>query len=53
MAKSGNREWVLMVCTETGDVNYRTPRRSKGTKLELKKYCPSVRKHTVHKEKRI
>ncbi|MCG3133741.1 MAG: 50S ribosomal protein L33 [Planctomycetes bacterium] len=53
MAKSQNREWVMLVCTESGDANYLVQRRSKDKKLELKKYCASLRKHTVHKEKRI
>ena len=47
------REWVYLVCTETGDRNYLTQREAKGEKLELKKYCRRLRKHTVHKEKKV
>lgn len=45
-------EIVHLVCTETGERNY-TFRKKPGTpKLELKKYCPRLRKHTLHKEKK-
>ena len=53
MAKSGNaRGYVWLQCTETGDLNYRVQKRIKGNpyKLELKKYSPRLKKHTVHKE---
>ena len=54
MAKSTKREWVFLQCKETGDLNYRTQVNVQGgvPKLELKKYCPRLRKHTVHKIKR-
>jgi large subunit ribosomal protein L33 len=54
MAKSAKREWVFLQCKETGDLNYRTQVNVQGgvPKLELKKYCPRLRKHTVHKIKR-
>jgi large subunit ribosomal protein L33 len=54
MAKSKRREYVWMQCTETGDLNYRTNVLVQGgvPKLELKKYSPRLRKHTVHKLKR-
>ena len=45
-------EHVMMVCTETGDINYYTSRSKTAAKLELKKYNPRLRKHTVHKEKK-
>jgi len=53
MAKE-NREKVWLQCTETGDLNYRTEIKVAGgpQKVELKKYCPRTRKHTVHKESR-
>ena len=50
-----NREYVFMECTETGVRYYRTQKRVKGQdikKLELKKYCAKLRKHTVHKERK-
>lgn len=54
MAKSTKREWVFLQCKETGDLNYRTQVNVQGgmPKLELKKYCPRLRRHTVHKIKR-
>ncbi|HKK32245.1 MAG TPA: 50S ribosomal protein L33 [Desulfomicrobiaceae bacterium] len=43
---------VLLACTECKRRNYATSKNKKNTtsKLELKKYCPFDRKHTVHKE---
>jgi large subunit ribosomal protein L33 len=47
------REYVWLECTETGDRNYRVQKETRGTeRLELKKYCAKLRKHTVHKESR-
>ena len=51
MAKE-KREHVVLVCQETGDLNYYTSRAKTGQKLELKKYSPKLRKHTLHKEKK-
>ena len=53
MAKE-NREYAWLQCTETGDLNYRTEIKVAGgaPKIELKKYSPRLRKHTVHKLKR-
>ncbi|MCA9771026.1 MAG: 50S ribosomal protein L33 [Myxococcales bacterium] len=43
---------VALQCEESGDRNY-TIRKKPGTpKLELKKYCPRLRKHTLHNEKK-
>jgi large subunit ribosomal protein L33 len=55
--KAQDREFVWLQCSETGDLNYRTPVRVKGGMAEklkagLKKYCPRLRKHTLHKIKR-
>ncbi len=53
MAKSNRREYVWLECTETGIRNYRVEKIMKGTeRLELKKYCPALKKHTLHKESR-
>jgi large subunit ribosomal protein L33 len=43
---------VLLACIECKRRNYATSKNKKNTtsKLELKKYCPFDRKHTVHKE---
>jgi len=51
MAKE-KREYVMLVCEETGDINYYTSRGKLAPKLELKKYNPRLRRRTVHKEKR-
>lgn len=57
MAKSGAREYVWLQCTETGELNYRISVNtrggiSEGVREGLKKYCPRLRKHTLHKIKR-
>ena len=57
MAKKMDREFVWLVCTETGDMNYPTNIRVKGgidekVKEGFMKYSPSLRKHTLHKIKR-
>ena len=43
---------VLLACTECKRRNYSTIKNRKNTtgRLELKKYCPFDRKHTVHRE---
>ena len=48
------RESVILVCTECGEENYITTRnkRKHPEKLEVKKYCPRLRKMTLHKEKK-
>jgi large subunit ribosomal protein L33 len=47
------REAVTLECPECKRQNYRTSRdKSSGKKLQLKKYCPRCRKHTVHREKK-
>jgi len=47
---------VWLQCSDCGQLNYRTSIRVAGgssqQKLELKKYCPRQRAHTVHKIKR-
>jgi large subunit ribosomal protein L33 len=55
MAKKGeNREIIRVVCTEDGKSYYTTTKNKKNTteRLELKKYNPNLRKHTVHREKK-
>lgn len=51
MAKD-KREHVVMVCSECGNLNYYTSRAKTAQKLEIKKYCPTDRKHLSHKEKK-
>ncbi len=43
---------VKLQCTVCGHINYYTRRNKKTDKkrLELKKYCPWCKKHTLHKE---
>ncbi|MBN2141683.1 MAG: 50S ribosomal protein L33 [Desulfovibrionaceae bacterium] len=43
---------IQLQCTECKRRNYSTQKNKKNTtgRLELKKYCPFDRKHTVHKE---
>jgi large subunit ribosomal protein L33 len=53
MAKSKKKaESIFLVCKETGDYNYTLRRKPGGEKLTLKKYCPRLRKHTDHTEKK-
>jgi large subunit ribosomal protein L33 len=55
MAKKGKQayEVVFLACSETGDRNYTILKKTRGAKKqELKKYCPKLRKHTVHNEKK-
>ncbi|AHH08367.1 50S ribosomal protein L33 [Borrelia anserina] len=51
----GAVELIALVCEETGIRNYTTTknRRNKQEKLELMKYCPILRRHTLHKEGKI
>ncbi len=55
--KKGAVEYVWLQCSETGDLNYRTPINTKGglpdkMKAGMQKFCPRLRKHTLHKIKR-
>ena len=58
MAKKGDRIQVIMECTEhkasgmPGTSRYITKKNRKNTpeRIELKKYNPFLRRHTVHKE---
>lgn len=45
---------VTLACTETGDRNYTTTKNKKNdpARLELRKYCPRLKKHTLHRETR-
>ncbi len=46
------RDIITLACTDCKNRNYTTTKNKKTTpdKLELRKYCPSCRKHTAHKE---
>ena len=43
---------IQLQCTECKRKNYATQKNKKNTtgRLEIKKYCPWDKKHTVHKE---
>ncbi len=46
------REMVTLACSECKRKNYTSTRDKKKSKekLELRKYCPYCRKHTIHRE---
>jgi len=46
------RDIITLACADCKNRNYTTTKNKKTTpdKLELKKYCPTCRKHTTHKE---
>lgn len=52
--KNGPRENITLVCTECKNKNYRTEKNKRNTteRLELKKFCPTCRKETLHKEEK-
>jgi large subunit ribosomal protein L33 len=52
MAKKGAREIVAMVCSDCKSQNYVTMRNKVNMekKLEIKKFCNTCRKQTLHKE---
>lgn len=53
--KFGGKEMrvkVTLACTETGDRNYITKKNNRNNqeRIELMKYSPRLRKHTLHRE---
>ncbi len=46
------RDIITLACAECRNRNYTTTKNKKtmAETLELKKYCPTCRKHTAHKE---
>ncbi|MCL1926840.1 MAG: 50S ribosomal protein L33 [Syntrophorhabdaceae bacterium] len=46
------RDIIILACADCKNRNYTTTKNKKTTpdKLELKKFCPTCRKHTAHKE---
>jgi len=50
--KKGNRILIGMECTETGMRTYVTQKNKTNTteKLQLKKYNPKLKRHTLYKE---
>jgi len=49
---ASSRVLVTLACTECGDRNYTVTKNKKlhPDRLEVKKYCPRLKKHTLHKE---
>ncbi|GAB6390791.1 MAG: 50S ribosomal protein L33 [Treponematales bacterium] len=54
-SKKSSAELIALQCSECKRRNYTTKknRRNAQEKLELKKYCPFDRRHTLHKETKI
>ena len=52
MAKKDVRPVITLACTECKERNYTSQknRRNDPNRIELKKYCPRCRKHTMHRE---
>ena len=52
MAKAENRPVIQLACTECKDRSYSTTKNKKNdpNRIELRKYCPRCRKHTLHRE---
>ncbi|MBP1635675.1 MAG: ribosomal protein [Acidobacteria bacterium] len=46
------RDIIILACQECKRRNYNTTKNKKKTteRLELKKFCPSCRTHTAHRE---
>ncbi len=46
------RKKVILVCEECLSRNYETTKNPQkdGQRLEIRKYCPKCKKHTIHKE---
>jgi large subunit ribosomal protein L33 len=54
MAATDVRPKITLACQECKNRNYitRKNRRNDPDRIELKKYCPTDRRHTVHRETR-
>ena len=52
MAKAENRPVIHLACTECKERTYSTAKNKKNdpNRIELKKYCPRCRRHTLHRE---
>ncbi|MCD4801922.1 MAG: 50S ribosomal protein L33 [Anaerolineales bacterium] len=51
-SKKGIRPVITMACTECNERNYTSEKnkRNDPNRLELNKFCPRCRKHTLHRE---
>jgi large subunit ribosomal protein L33 len=47
-----NRPVITLACTECKDRSYSTTKNKKNdpNRIELRKYCPRCRRHTLHRE---
>ena len=52
MAKVEARPTLQLACTECKERTYTTSKNKKNdpNRIELKKYCPRCRRHTLHRE---
>ena len=50
--KKKKKETIFLVCDECGSYNYSLRRKQGSEKLKLMKYCPKMRRHTLHSEKK-
>jgi large subunit ribosomal protein L33 len=52
VARQTNRPVILLACTECKERTYATEKnkRNDPSRLELRKYCPRDRRHTLHRE---
>ncbi|MBR1868025.1 MAG: 50S ribosomal protein L33 [Clostridia bacterium] len=52
MAKGNTRTRITLACTECKQRNYDDYKNKKNDpdRIELNKYCPFCKKHTLHKE---
>jgi large subunit ribosomal protein L33 len=52
MARQTNRPVILLACTECKERTYATEKNKKNdpNRLEIRKYCPRDRRHTLHRE---
>ncbi len=50
--KNENRSDITLKCPKCNSLNYRTPKNKHNDpeRMELNKFCPKCRCHTVHKE---
>lgn len=46
------RTQITLACTECKERNYRSEKNKKNDpdRMEIKKFCPRCKKHTIHKE---
>ena len=52
MAKKEDRQIITLACTECKERTYSTTKNKKNdpNRIELMKYCPHERRHTLHRE---